>query len=214
MKKLEADTRHEVTPLFKMYSRPKMVANQNGTLMSVVTGLFAAEEIAAVESYFTKNGFPPESLSVISSPMEMPAYLEGNPKQAALTGAALGALAGGAMGIITTLVVSALPAFQVIPVMMGVEPVFVLGLMFTAVGCIVGGYLGSLYSVRADSNLNIDVVRFLESGHHILVATTEGERKVETAVSLMQQLGGQQIEIHPLSSENDDGKAITPDVQP
>ncbi|MCL4262952.1 MAG: hypothetical protein KJ069_07040 [Anaerolineae bacterium] len=178
--------------------------------MNVVTGLFTAEETAAVVNYLTENGFPPDRLSVISSPMELPAYLEGEPEQAAAAGAVLGAVAGGTIGALTTLAASAAPGFRALPIIVGAEPLLVFGLMTTAVGSAVGGYLGSLYSVRADSEPQIDVVKLLESGHIILVVTTEGEGKAETAVSLMQQLGGQQIEIHPLPTENDEkGKAVT-----
>lgn len=178
--------------------------------MNVITGFFAAEEAVAVVNYLTKNGFPPECLSVISSPMEMPAYLEGEPEQAAATGAALGAVAGGTVGVLTTLTASAVPGFQTLSAVMGAEPLVVFGLMTTAVGSVVGGYLGSLYSVRADSEPQIDVVKLLESGHIILVVTTEGERKAATAVWLMEQLGGQHIEIHPFPTENDEKeKAVT-----
>ncbi|MCL4262034.1 MAG: hypothetical protein KJ069_02415 [Anaerolineae bacterium] len=172
--------------------------------MNVVTGIFTAEEAAAVVNYFTKSGFLPESVAVISSPMEMPAYLDGEPEQAATTGAVTGGVAGGTLGALTILVASTIPAFRAMPVIAGSESLVIFGLMTTAVGSVVGGYLGSMYSVRASSEPQINMVELLDTGHVVLVVTTEGGAKAETAVALMHQLGGRQIEIHPLPTENNE----------
>jgi outer membrane lipoprotein SlyB len=128
---------------------------------------------------------------MMSSASDMPAYLEGDQEEAAGHGAAIRAVAGGSIGALGKVAASTIPGF---------ESMFVSGLMATAVGSIMGGFLGSLYSVRAESQTEIDIHEALESGQ-ILVVVQADENRAETAVLLLEQNNGQNVEIHTIPPE-------------
>ena len=160
--------------------------------MKVVTGLFTPDDAVIALRRLRENGFDHENLSIISSSSPMPDYVEGEPEEAAASGAAVGAVAGGAIGALGPLAVSTIPGFG---------SMFAAGLMTTAMGGVIGGYLGSLYSVRAESQTEIDIHEELEAGKFMLLAKID-EAEAETAVSLMQKNNGQHVEIHTIPTHH------------
>ncbi len=159
--------------------------------MKIVTGLFSPEDAVAVIRRLTKQGFNYDDFSMMSSAAEMPDYLEGDPEKSATTGAAAGAAAGGAVGALSSMAVSTIPGF---------ETMFVSGLMTTAVGGVIGGYLGSLYNVRAETQTKIDIHEALESGDILIIVRTDKTNK-NSAESIMNKSNGQHIETHTIPAE-------------
>ena len=168
--------------------------------MKIVTGLFSPEDAVAVIRRLVKEGFAYDDFSMMSSAAEMPEYLEGDPEHAANTGAVAGAAAGGALGALGSVVASTIPGF---------ETMFVSGLMATAVGGVVGGYLGSLYTMRADTQTKINIHEALESGD-ILIVVRANKANAETAESLMNGNNGKHVELHTIPTE--EVKAEKPQV--
>ena len=160
--------------------------------MKVVIGLFEQDDVITAVRRLTNNGFGYDDLSLMSSAAEMPDYLEGEPEESAAGGAALGAAAGGAAGALGSWAASTIPGFQ---------NMFVSGLMATAVGGVIGGYLGSMYTARRESQTKLDVDEALEAGQILLVAKADDEAVAAIAVSQMERSGGQHVEIHTIPAE-------------
>lgn len=154
--------------------------------MKIVIGLFRPNDVIAAVRRLRENSFSYDDLSTMSSAAEIPDYLESDAEEAAAGGAATGAVAGGAVGALGTAAVSTIPGF---------ESMFIAGLMTTALGSVIGGYLGSLYGVRAESQTEIDIHEALESGKILLVVKTDNGN-TETAVSLLEQSNGEHVEVH------------------
>lgn len=159
--------------------------------MKIVTGLFTPEDAVTAIRRLTKQGFNYDDFSMMSSAEEMPDYLEGDPEESATSGAAAGAAAGGAVGALGSVAASTIPGF---------ESMFVTGLMTTAVGGIVGGYLGSMYNVRAESQTKIDIHEALESGD-ILIVVRATKANANTAESVLNNSNGQHIEVHTIPAK-------------
>ena len=159
--------------------------------MKIVTGLFSPEDAVAVIRRLTKQGFNYDDFSMMSSVAEMPDYLEGDPEKSATTGAAAGAAAGSAVGALSSVAASTIPGF---------ETMFISGLMTTAVGGVIGGYLGSLYNVRAETQTKIDIHEALESGD-ILIVVHVNKASANTAKSIMKHSSGKHVEIHTIPAQ-------------
>lgn len=159
--------------------------------MRIVTALFAPEEVQPAIDHLTTNGIPRDSLSLISAAAEMPPYLEGEPEKSAVSGALLGAVSGGTMGALGSVVVSTLPGF---------ESMLVSGLMATTLSGVVGAYLGSLYSVRADTQEQIDIEQELAAGRILLLIKTT-EEEADAAKELLKETHGKHAEIHTIPAD-------------
>ncbi|MBK8901626.1 MAG: hypothetical protein IPM53_10620 [Anaerolineaceae bacterium] len=160
--------------------------------MKIVTALFAPEDVQPAIEHLTSSGIPREMLSLISSAGEIPIYLEGEPEKSAVSGALLGAVSGGTIGALGSVVVSTIPGFDV--------PMLVSGLMSTTLSGVVGAYLGSLYSVRADTEEQIDVHEELEAGRILLLIKTT-EEEADAAKELLAETHGEHVDIHPIPAE-------------
>ena len=162
--------------------------------MKIINGLFTPENAVRTIRRLVNDGFSYDDLSMMSSVAEIPEYLdlEGEPEKSAGSGAAVGAVAGGTIGALSSFAASTIPGF---------ENMFVSGLMATTVGGVVGGYLGSLYSVRAETQTEIDVHEALEEGDILIVVKTASNDQAKTAESIMQHYEGRDVEIHHVSAE-------------
>ncbi|MCB8984912.1 MAG: hypothetical protein H6659_13865 [Ardenticatenaceae bacterium] len=169
--------------------------------MKIVIGIFEPNELNTAVKSLTENGFDIKDISLMASADDMPEFeLEGKPEKSAVQGAEIGAIAGGSLGAIGSWAISAIPGFGAL---------FAAGLMSTAIGSVVGGYLGSLYSVRAESQTKYDVEEALEEAleeDEILLAVRTPDENAETAVSFLKANRGQHVEVHTLSDEEDPGK--------
>lgn len=80
----------------------------------------------------------------------------------------------------------------------GFETMFVSGLMATAAGGVIGGYLGTLYSVRAESQTKIDIKEELAAGRLLLVVRTERSNTGKVK-SILEASQGEHVEIHDIT---------------
>lgn len=162
--------------------------------MKIVTGLFQPEDAIFAVRRLINHGFGREDLSMVSTIADLPEYIEEvESEDAAITGAAAGAVTGSSVGALGSWVVSTIP---------GLESVFVSGfLMATAIGGIVGGFLGSLYSVRADEQSKINMHDELAAGKVLVVANISGKTDAETAVTLMKESSGEHVNAHVIPEE-------------
>ncbi|MFO7681533.1 MAG: hypothetical protein R6X34_15930 [Chloroflexota bacterium] len=158
--------------------------------MKIVTGLFTPEDAFTTIDYLTDNGFTHSDLSLVSSAKNIPSYLEGDPEESAAAGAMVGGVAGGTLAALGSWVGSTIP---------GLASMAVAGLLTTAIGGVVGAYLGSLYTVRADTQAEMNVVEALANGKFLLVVNAD-EMGAETAVSFMSE--GENVEIHVIPVED------------
>lgn len=162
--------------------------------MKIITGVFQPEDTILIIRRLINHGFRYEDLSMMSAISNLPKYLEEvESEDAAITGAAAGAVAGSSVGALSSWAVSTIP---------GLESVFVTGfLMATAIGRVVGGYLGSLYSVRADDQPKIDIHDELAAGKILVVVKISGKVDAETAVDVMEQSNGEHVNAHIIPHE-------------
>jgi outer membrane lipoprotein SlyB len=154
--------------------------------MKIITGLFSPKDINSTIDYLTDNGFTLEDISLVASTSDVPAYLEGDAEESAATGAVAGAVTGGALAALGTWVSSTIPGF---------ESAMIAGLMTTAVGSVIGAYLGSLYTVRANEQTALTIDEELADGKLLLIVRAN-EINMETAVSLMAK--GEHVEVHTI----------------
>jgi hypothetical protein len=161
-------------------------------MMRIVIGLFEPEDVfVAARRLMESSDLTSEDMSLLSSASEMPAEMEGEPEEAAASGATIGAATGSSVGALSTLVASTIP---------GLEAMFVSGMMATAAGGLIGGYLGSLYSVRAESQTKIDIKDQLAAGQLLLVVKT-GESESAKVKSILEANQGEHVEIHEISQD-------------
>ncbi|MCC6604208.1 MAG: hypothetical protein IT327_13425 [Anaerolineae bacterium] len=163
--------------------------------MRIVTAIFAPQAVEAAIEYLTTNHVPRQSLSLIGSAAELPTYLEGEPEKSAVSGALLGAVSGGTMGALGSVAVSQIPGFDI--------PMLVSGLMATTLSGVVGAYLGSLYSVQADTEEQINVHEELAAGRVLLLVKTT-EDAADAIKELLEETDGAHVEIHTIPTETED----------
>ena len=168
--------------------------------MKIVTGLFSPEDALGVIRRLVRQGFTYDDLSMMSNVAEIPDYLEGKPEKSAASGAAAGAAAGGAIGALGSVIASTIPGF---------ETMFVSGLMTTAVGGVIGGYLGSLYNVRNESQTKIDIHEALEAGDYLII-TRANKANDKTAETIMTRSNGRHIEIHTIPTQGNGQQSRAP----
>jgi uncharacterized membrane protein len=154
--------------------------------MKIVIGLFEPEDMIEAISNLTENGIIYDDISVISSATDMPQFLESESEEAAVSGAAVGAATGGVLGALGAWISPSIPGF---------ESMFAAGLLTTTAGSVIGGYLGSLYSIRADDQTELDVHQELESGSTLLLIRAD-VLEAEKVASIMEDSGGRDVEIH------------------
>ncbi|MFN2138363.1 MAG: hypothetical protein ACK2UK_20575 [Candidatus Promineifilaceae bacterium] len=160
--------------------------------MKVVTAILNPQQLRRALRQLDAEGYKGDQISVISSPEHMPEFLEGEPEMHAVEGAAAGAVTGGLLGALGAWVAPAVPGF---------EAMLATGALTTAAGSAIGGYLGSLYSVRAESQTKLDVHEDLEAGSMLLVVHTK-EGGASRAASILTELEGKDVEIHDLPDED------------
>ena len=158
--------------------------------MKVVTALMLPEEARQAARGLAARGFTREELFFTNDVSRVPEYLSGEPEEAAVGGAALGAIIGTVIGFLGSWLIFTL---------LDVESSFIIGIILAAVGFVVGGYLGSLYLVRAESQTRMDIHEELDEGKWLLMVKAN-RKNPETAVTLLQQNNGEHIETHDVPS--------------
>lgn len=156
--------------------------------MITVFGLFEPAAVRPALERLAAVGYGTTDLSVVTLPGNIPDYLMGEAQQAAGEGMAVGAVTGSLMGVLGTLAASTIP---------GMEFTVVSGLLGTAAGGAVGAYLGGLYTMRAETQDEIDLKDALDQGDVLLLIHTTDAR-AEQAAALMEEAGGRHVETHSI----------------
>lgn len=165
------------------------------SVMNTVLALFEPEAIRPALETLSANGFGSDELAVVSLPGHIPDYLMGEAQSAAGEGMAVGAATGGLMGILGTLAASTIP---------GLELTVVSGLLGTAAGGAVGAYLGGLYTMRAETQDEIDLKDALDAGEVLLLVHTT-EARAERAAELLAAAGGRHVETQTIPKDESAG---------
>jgi hypothetical protein len=163
--------------------------------MKIVTGLFRDQKQAQqVLATLQQAGLDRDRLSLITAvnAQELP-DLEEQPEKTAVEGAALGGTLGSLLGLLGSIIVVPLPGFG---------PMLASGLMATAAGGVLGGYLGSVYSVRAASKTELNIKEELADGAVLMIVHIDGIQTKPTAAEIIKKGGGAYVEQHDLDSES------------
>jgi len=75
--------------------------------------------------------------------------------------------------------------------------------MATTLSGVVGAYLGSIYSVRADTQEQVDVHEELEAGRVLLLVKTT-EETADAVKELLEERDGAYVEIYNIPAEVED----------
>lgn len=166
--------------------------------MKAIVGLFESEKVSDVVHRLMEQGFDQNSLSAVSNQTNIPDYIEGEPEEAAADGAAIGAVIGGSVGLLSSAAIATIPGF---------ETSIVTGFMGTAGGAALGTYLGSIYSVRANQEVEAEeeggksMIDLLDEGNTLLVVTTTSDKMADQAEKTLNEAGGSHIGVHTLPKE-------------
>lgn len=159
--------------------------------MQTIIGYFDPTDIDAAREGLVSGGFRPENIMEIATMDEIPPFLEGEPERKAsqgwLAGAILGALLGAVAGWLATFLIQT--SFIIMSVLIGAGS-----------GAMLGGYLGSIYSLRADTEVEMHVHEALGHGLKALVVRT-ADGDAETAATIMQRHRGEHVEVRPIATE-------------
>lgn len=159
--------------------------------MRIITGLFEPNDAFTAVDELLKGGFSVNDLSLVSSAAEMPAFLEGDPEASAAGGVVAGAVVGGAAGALGAWIAPNIPGF---------ETMLAAGLLTTASGSVIGGYLGSLFSVRADGQTKLNVHEALAEGKVLLVVKVDPENPTNPQPVMIEN-NAEDMEVHDMPAE-------------
>lgn len=168
--------------------------------MKAIVGVFESKKVSDVVHRLMEQGFDQNNLSTISNQSNVPDYVEGEPEEAAADGAAIGAVVGGSVGLLSSAAIATIPGF---------ETSIVTGFMGTAGGAALGTYLGSIYSVRANQEVEgaeeagKSIDDLLDEDNTLLVVTTTSDEMAEKAKETLTQAGGSHIGVHALPEEEE-----------
>jgi hypothetical protein len=162
--------------------------------MKAVIGVFdEKDKIKTAVTRLKEAGFAESDLGLITGYQveEVDDLLDQEPEETAVTGAVIGSGIGGVLGLLGGITVLTVP---------GVGPMLASGLLATATGSVVGGYLGSLYASRKEDQPEHELKKALSERKLILFARVQ-DMNEESARTIMQQSGGNYLETHKVSPE-------------
>jgi len=109
------------------------------------------------------------------------------PDNAALEGALVGTGIGGALGALGSIALVAIPGVG--------AAILASGLIATLSGGVLGGYLGSLYGMRADTHHIIDMKNTISPDSIVLIVQTDSDEQAKSYSELLENQGSEWIEI-------------------
>ncbi|MCA9971477.1 MAG: hypothetical protein KC425_14730 [Anaerolineales bacterium] len=164
--------------------------------MKIAAGIFAMDEVSEVTEALEAAGFSAADLSFFTATQtdEAVDLLRQEPEQTAVQGALLGGALGSVMGLLGSIAVIPIP---------GVGPVLASGIMATATGGAVGTFLGSIYSVRAESRPVLRLKEALAEGQ-VLVAVHVTEDNAARAEQVLRDADGEIVNIYEVHHQADE----------
>lgn len=170
--------------------------------MKAVVGFFTTGGTRPAHDALIATGFLPENVTELNAIEEVPDYLEGEPERTAslgwLNGAVLGALIGAVAGwLLFELFNLSLPG-----------PLLVVFLLVSAgAGAAIGGYLLSIYSVRADTKLDMDIREALSEGKSLLMVHAH-DNEVSAVARIMKRQRSEKVETHMIPIEEPESEEL------
>ena len=162
--------------------------------MKAVIGIFEEKDkIKTAVARLKEAGFPESDLALITRHQveEVHDVLDQEPEETAVRGAVVGSSIGGVLGLLGGITVVTVP---------GVGPMLASGLLATATGSVLGGYLGSMHASRTEDQPEHELKKALGERKVILLVRVQ-DMNEESARTIMQQSGGNYLETHEISPE-------------
>lgn len=160
-------------------------------------GIFeSSDQINDAVSALRGAGAADECLTLLASAeaAEVADIVGAEPDSGVLQGALVGTGIGGALGALGTIALVAVP---------GVGPILASGIIATLSGSTIGGYLGTLYGMRAETNDIIEMKKSLSKDSIILIAQANDQNVAESYRTILETEGSSWTET--IADENGGG---------
>ncbi|MFO7661459.1 MAG: hypothetical protein R6X18_02575 [Chloroflexota bacterium] len=155
--------------------------------MQAVIGYFEPRDVESIRASLVSAGFRSEDILELTTIDEVPEFLEGEPEEAASRGWLFGAIISGLIGAV---------AGWLMAITFNQSIIFSV-LMGAAGAAVLGGYLSSLYTVRANTKVGMDIHEAL-SDDMSLVLVRVGDDDVEAATAIMEHYHNEGIDAYPI----------------
>ena len=162
--------------------------------MKAVIGVFdEKDKIKTAVTRLKQAGFAENDMTLITRYQveEVDDVLDEEPEETAVTGALVGSGIGGVLGLLGGISVVTVP---------GVGPMLASGLLATAIGSVLGGYLGSMHASRREDEPEHELRKALGERKLILFVRVQDTNE-ESARTILRQSGGDFLETHEISPE-------------
>lgn len=139
-------------------------------------------------SALRQDGISDESMTLLTSAesAEVAEIVGVEPDNAALQGALAGTGIGGTLGALGAVALVAIP---------GIGTILASGLVATLSGSVLGGYLGTLYGMRAETHEVIALKNRVTPNSVILIVQAQSEEKAQAYQTLLESQGSEWSEI-------------------
>jgi hypothetical protein len=160
-------------------------------LMKAVVGIFNPSQAGVARDGLVSSGFRTEDIVEITTIDDMPSYLESEPEKTASWGWLFGIIVGGMLGALGGWLAAYL---------FNISSVIVSVLMGVAGGAVLGGYLSALYTLRADTQAEMDIHEALGQGKSLVLVQVNDEA-VDTTTGIMEQYQSDAVEVYSMPVE-------------
>lgn len=162
--------------------------------MKILIGIFEQEqEIETVVNRLLETEFDQNDLALMThyQAEEVRDVIGEEPTKTAITGTLIGSGIGSTLGLLGSIALLPIP---------GAGPFLVSGLLTTASSGVLGGYLGSIYAVRAEEQAELELKEALGEDKILLLVQVTSTNE-EDARMIMRQFGGGYLKTHEIDSE-------------
>lgn len=162
--------------------------------MKAIIGVFEVrDDIKTAVHRLREAGFTEDDLALITSYQaeEVRDVLDEEPEKTAVSGALVGSGIGATLGLLGGIALLPIP---------GIGPMLASGVMATASGGVLGGYLGSLYATHAEEIPEHELKEVL-SKHNVILVVRIKDSNEEKARAILSQSGGSYLKTHEVSPE-------------
>jgi hypothetical protein len=157
--------------------------------MKAIMGTFdARQQIEETLDALKEAGFEPRDIALLTTyeAEEVRDMLGEEPEKTAVEGAVVGSGIGSVLGLLGSAIVLPIP---------GAGPLLAAGIMATASGGVLGGYLGAIYASRAESEPEYRLKELL-SEDKVLLIVRVNESNETMAHQIMEEAGGKYLKVH------------------
>jgi len=159
--------------------------------MQTIIGFYDPANLHTARQGLIEAGITPGDILEITSEDDIPDFLEGEPERRASQGWLAGSIIGALIGAVLAVAITYLtynPSLLILTL---------IALVGAGAGAALGGYLFSIYSLRADTEAGMGVRDALGQGQRVLlVRATDADAKIATAV--MEHHHSDRIDTYPM----------------